>query len=50
MLINEFQFLLEIRSVDGRVLGQRQVEPYWEPACESVRLACWRKTPGSCGL
>ena len=47
MLINEFQLLLEIRSIDGRVLGQRRVEPNWEPACEAARFACWRKTPGS---
>ena len=43
MLVNTFQFMLEIRANDGRVLGQRPVEPNWEPAREWTRFTWWRQ-------
>jgi hypothetical protein len=47
MLINGFQFALEICGNDGRLVGQRRVDPSWEAACECARFSGWRKAGGS---
>src|SRR5436305_475084 len=49
MLTNDHEFAVEFCTLEGKRLGQRRVEPNWEPACEWAKFSLLRKAVAAPG-